>query len=198
MELSEAIKWLTKSPVDKYIEIMKLAKTDLSKDKDLKDFKDRFNDFYQIRGVQWHEDWQTAFYKLFQEKRREIKNDKKILEEIRKNKEDFFERIVIELKSSTKRVEVVFASKMLHTLMPECPIWDSLVIKHFKIKVPQNKEKKFEKCKEIYGQIIDAYENMNQKEKDNYIKIFNKTFPKHKNEISDIKKLDFIIWALEH
>lgn len=93
------------------------------------------------------------------------------------------------------RIEMSFVSKMVALVNPEQPIWDSIVAgKHFGLQKPNsNVKNRYEKTIQKYNEYCAKYAAYIQtdeaKEK---IKIFNKHFPNV--NISDIKKVDFILW----
>lgn len=96
------------------------------------------------------------------------------------------------------------ATKMLHTHHPEMPIYDSKIHNYlskfedvsFKW---QNVEpdKKVEQIKEDYQNLVDWYKKFQESDEGkNWIAWFNDNFPDLDKEISGVKKIDFIIFAL--
>lgn len=164
--------------VSRYNEIMESIKPLDEK------FQNRFSLFYKVRrNLQWKKD----FFQIFQ----------------KSSKDSQFKDILIKLKKKTGRIEASFASKMLHTLNPQMPIWDSIVVIHqLGIKVPIKKYKatdndedaRMNKIISIYEQLRKGYNcfiNTDQGKK--IIKEFDKKNPK--TSVKDIKKIDFILWA---
>lgn len=93
------------------------------------------------------------------------------------------------------RIELSFVSKMVALVNPAFPIWDSVVAgEHFGLKKPYpNAKNRFGKTVEKYDEYCQKYATYMQtdaaREK---IEIFNKYFPDAR--ISDVKKVDFILW----
>ena len=147
-------------------------------------FQKKFSRFYRVRRNQ---DWKKAFFQIFHES-------------LKKRK---FKDILEELWRKTDQMEASFASKMLHTLNPQMPIWDSIVVVHqLGIKVPVKKNKATDNDeKDRMGKIIAIYEQLckgydsfiNTNHGKELIQKFDKQNPK--TNIENIKKIDFILWA---
>ena len=108
-----------------------------------------------------------------------------------------FESILRGIYEKTGRIEASFASKMLATLKPEMPIWDSIVLSKLHIKPSQNpdKEKRLRKTVEIYNDIIGWYARFEQSpEAQRFVEEFDCAFPEYKG-FSKMKKIDFLIWS---
>lgn len=94
-----------------------------------------------------------------------------------------------------RRLEMSFVSKMVALIDPSRPIWDSVVTKgHFGITAPYpNVKDRMQKGIEKYEQYCRCYDTYMRsavaKEK---IAEFKKLFPGI--DISDVKKLDFMLW----
>ena len=93
------------------------------------------------------------------------------------------------------RLEMSFVSKMVALVSPTFPIWDSVVTKgHFGIIAPNiNLKNRLQKGIEKYEQYRHCYDTyMQSDEAKNKIAEFNALFPKA--NITDVKKLDFMLW----
>lgn len=93
------------------------------------------------------------------------------------------------------RLEMSFVSKMVALVNPTFPIWDSVVTKgHFGIIAPNiNLKNRLQKGIEKYEQYRHCYDTYMQSDKaKNKIAEFNALFPKA--NITDVKKLDFMLW----
>lgn len=93
------------------------------------------------------------------------------------------------------RLEMSFSSKMVAMIDPTFPIWDSIVTKgHFEIVAPYAKAKnRLQKGIELYNQYCRCYNAYLQtSEAKSKIAEFNEQFPN--TDITDVKKLDFILW----
>lgn len=91
------------------------------------------------------------------------------------------------------RLEMSFVSKMAAIADPTLPIWDSVVTKgHFGITVPYTSNR-LQKGIEKYRQYCGEYATyMQTNEAQAKITAFEKLFPG--TEITDVKKLDFMLW----
>lgn len=95
-------------------------------------------------------------------------------------------------------IQFSFATKLLHTIDNNSPIFDAEVSRVFhKMRTGENKEEKIESCLKIYEFLKVAYLDLLQDEKIKKIILkFRLKFDISKEKISDIKVLDFIIWSL--
>lgn len=168
--------------LEKYNLIKALKKTPSNEE-----FQRKFTGFYRVRR---NEKWRKAFFKEFENYSSQNADFEAILKKLWKNKD-------------IQRLEASFASKMLHTICDQKPIWDSIVVNYqLGIKTPVKKQKataadeenRFEKIVEIYGKICKGYKKLIKSETGTkIIKFFDGTFGV--SEISEIKKIDFILWA---
>ena len=152
---------------------------------DKENFQKKFSYFYKVRRNQtWKKEFFQTFYKFH-----------------KSSKEPQFEDILNDLRDKTKRMEASFASKMLHTLNPKMPIWDSIVVIHqLGIKVPVKKnnatdkdeKKRMNKIIAIYEQLRNGYDSFINTDQG---KIIITEFDKHNPEtkIENIKKGDYFI-----
>lgn len=166
-----------KRGVDKYADIMQTFF--LSNVSTNRDFQRKFNGFYRVRR---NTDWQNIYYDIM---------------ERGKTGELNFENILRELYIKTGRVEASFASKLLHTLNNNMPIWDRYVLQNLGLKMPIcNGEKKFEIAVYLYYKIVDWYDKaLSTIEIQQKTVEFDETFPEYK-WFSKTKKLDFLLWQI--
>ena len=164
--------------VKKYLLIMeKLRKTDVAKDMD---FQNTYRDFYQMRRF-YSDDFCRHYFKL--------------MENLKYTKDMNFKMALERIKNIQGSYEVSFSSKMAHTINPLNPIWDKIVTKeHFGINSPYPKAKNREKasCDKYDAYVDKFYDYMATKEGMALIHIFDLEFPE--SGISDVKKIDFILW----
>ena len=148
--------------------------TDVSIDES---FQRKFTYFYRVRR---NVTWRQAYYCLFED-----------------NKENgivTFESILRAIFERTGRIEASFASKMLSTLKPEMPIWDSIVLSKLGLKPcqSQDKEKRLSKTVEIYNDIVTWYDAFNRSsEAQRFVESFDRAFPEFRY-FSKMKKIDFM------
>ena len=106
-----------------------------------------------------------------------------------------FEMAMERIKHIQGTYEMSFASKLLHTIDPLHPIWDSVVTgRHFEMKAPYASSKNRETtCCKRYAEYEDKfYDYMSTDEGCMIIHMFDERFPD--NRISDVKKIDFVLW----
>lgn len=183
-----------KEGIEKYLKIKDLyPKTNFNVNSD---FAKAFGAFYLVRR---NEAWRKMFFDLFKEMREEP--DKADFETILKELNSRLTKLKGSVRST---VEASFASKMLHTIDNDSPIWDRKVIdflvKKGDIERPKpygvnptdlmkDRIEKFQKLKEWYK---------NKSNIQPLVDFFNQNYKTDRSdEISDVKKADFIIWGLD-
>ncbi len=111
-----------------------------------------------------------------------------------------FDVVLDEMYAKTGRVEASFASKLVATLDNTKPIWDSKVLANLwcknAIKTYWSPEKRLAESKDLYHELDRAFTEVSGTSggKDS-VAAFDSAFPAYK-DISDMKKLDFLVWAL--
>lgn len=143
-------------------------------------FQREFNYFYKIRR---NKEWRNYFYNLFEKCKIKAAVD--------------FSNILHELYAGTQNVEASFSSKMLATLNPKMPIWDSIVISRLGLKqsTSANKDKRLYETIETYAQMVSWYDEfLGTRLAEKIIGTFNCKFPQYVS-ISEVKKIDFVLWA---
>ena len=167
-----------------YLEIMNLYQnTDFGVDSD---FAIKFDAFCRVRR---NEAWRKVYFELFEK----VKN---------KSVAADFRTILKELQDKTHRTEASFASKMLHTVKPDMPIWDSIVLSKldFAKEVQPykmsglNDEARLNKCKEVYNKLIYWYK---EEDAEKLEKQFDTDYPEYKDKLGRTKKIDFMLWGTE-
>lgn len=108
-----------------------------------------------------------------------------------------FEEILEEI-SLGDMLEPSYASKMLATLNPEKPIWDSRVKSILEFNIQGNtREKKKESIINIYYCIEETYKSyLESAEGIRNIELFDRIIGYKYPSLSKIRKLDFMIWGL--
>lgn len=167
----------------KYLYIMdnlKSTKVDVYKS----EFQKKYNGFYRVR--QKSENWYRGYYNF--------------LEANKNNLDLTFNIVLLEMYRVSGCVETSFSSKLLHTVNPNMPIYDALVVRRMGIKpVKWNKNKTIHLTNslETYNQIVDIYSKYFQTQNcREAIYMFDSYFPEFKR-ISDVKKIDFFLWKFE-
>lgn len=146
-----------------------------------------------------------VFYRLQQERKPFSDINKRlkffeIFEEFKKEKNKgtavTFKQILEKISSITGACEKTFASKIYHTLYIDKPILDSEVAKHFKISsttAGSSRMGKISNADKNYLEYCSKFDEYRLSDEGReMIKEFNKKYPSA--VISDIKKIDFILW----
>ena len=167
----------TKKGIERYLKIMRTFNTtDVSQDRA---FQHLFNGFYQVRRGA---DWQRVFYSLMEQS---------------KGTDPGIEDIIVYLQMNTEEgnVELSFASKLLHTIAPQYPIYDSNVADYFGLHNPSfqnwSDEQKINYQVENYNMVLARYQEPKTKA---LAELFDRLFPEYIDVVGHIKKIDFIIW----
>lgn len=149
------------------------------------EFRKKFNGYYKVR--QRSPEWYKTFFDLFEKQF---------------NKEQSFEYLLREMYKVGNSIEVSFVSKLMATVKPEKPIWDKYVIKNigleseWKSSSKLSVEERIKKAKEIYDKIAKRYDDLLKDEiGKKCIERFNQVLPKYKDSLSDVKKIDCILWS---
>ncbi len=173
LAISKAKDWFVK-----YKNLMDdIYNTNISVDKD---FQRKFNHFYKLRQRN------SDFYKMYYD----------FLENNKTNKKIEFKEILEYFKIHLSRFEPSFSSKILSTINPDMPIWDSFVIKNIWFKAPsQTSKNRFNETIYLYEKMRYIYQIILKSEKGrDMINLFDLNIPN--SWITDIKKIDFILWQL--
>ena len=187
-QVKEALPRIKKNALDKYISLKnEIQQVNVSKDRE---FQKTYNGFFRIR--QKSEEFYAEYYKFMQQH----KNDKELI----------FETVLHHLYKKAGSVEASFASKLLSLINPEMPVLDSKVIKNLKtyenidikpVKQNDPPEKRIANKVIAYEQICDWYENFSKSdEAAEWIELFDKHYPEVKDKITEVKKIDLILWKI--
>ncbi len=181
LNVALAIENLSARPeeLEEYAWIMSTVNgVDVSTDEE---FQRRYNYFYKVRR---NKAQKKVYYDLF---------------EACKQKEDVdFSYIIRTLYEKTGWVEASFSSKMLATLKPDMPIWDSIVLANLGLKAStsDDKAKRLASSESLYNSIVKWYQDYLPTEKaQEAIAAFDAAFPEYA-DFSATKKIDFLLWAV--
>jgi hypothetical protein len=164
--------------IDRYAFIIKeIHNLDISKDLY---YQRTYNAFYVVRR---DATWRKTYYDYFEKQK--------------KNKDLTFEDIIRYLYKHTGFVEASFSSKLLSTINPKMPIWDSYVLKNLGFKTKKVKPlDKIEEVVKLYREIIEYYSKLiDSKWGKDVISTFDSALPAFKG-ISPTKKIDFFVWKI--
>lgn len=162
--------------IGKYLWIMdRLHKVNVYEDSE---FRKAYNGFYRMR--QRSGQFYDAYYSFIEENKR--------------RRDVTFGEVLGHLKTETGRMEASFSSKLAATINPKMPVWDKYVMKNMGIKVPGYSVKnRQEKILDAYEQLVKEYEHLlESNEGQMMIKAFNEMYPCY--GVTDLKKIDFILW----
>jgi len=163
--------------LQKYLSIMKLVKN--TNIRTNAEFQKRFNGFYRIRQRP------RLFYDLLYE-----------YLEANKNRTVSFEQTLNFFYQKLGRFEPSFSSKIVATINPNYPVWDSAVLRNLNLKIPgYNLDKKirFTKIVKTYDNIMGWYSDfLKTKQAQDMIWLFDNNMGD--TNITDIKKIDLILW----
>ncbi len=165
-----------KKGMAQYIEIMELvSKVDVSIHPE---FQKKYNAFYRVR--QRPAEWYANYYSLMQESKKAPPS---------------FDQVIDQLNASMCRYEPSFSSKLVATLNPNKPVWDVHILNNTGHSAPSYTAKnKIELAKAAYGSIERWYEAFLKSDDGKLcIEVFDKLVSE-RNKITDLKKIDFILW----
>jgi len=147
-----------------------------------------FRSFYQLDSAGLTAEWKTEFFNILEASR----NSEPI------NIDDIAKKLYeIETLRGRNSLQFSFITKLNNLVHPNEPIYDSKVAKVFGFVAPQNNDfkERLKRLMEFYQEIKSSYDNLAKNEKMiAVLKNFDEVFPS--NDLSKIKKIDFIIWAL--
>ena len=139
-------------------------------------FQRKYNGFYVLRFTTEH--FRRVYYSY--------------METHKANNTIQFEDIFRHLYSETGGMELSFASKLLHTINPEMPIWDSRVRYHLNLKRrPISVEETIDYYSELVVMLTEYLKTPNATA---VIGVFDELFGE--TGLTPIKKIDNAIWSL--
>jgi len=151
--------------------------------KDLQ-FQKECNGFFRIR--QKPEKFYNEYYKFLEKH----KNDTALT----------FEKVLEHLYAKTGYVVPSFASKLLSMVNPDKSVLDSRVLTILDIKPVRHHpdpRKRIERGIAVYKAICEWYEHhFKSGEAAKWIKLFDEHYPDAKGKITDVKKIDLILWQI--
>lgn len=169
--------------IEKYLWLTdNVRRIDVAHDKD--GFQKKYNGFWNVRC---NSDWRREYYAYF---------------ESVKDKSPTFEQIITDLNTRlTGRLEPSFSSKLLATIDPNRPVWDSRVLRILFDSIPAiglwERNKTLDAAVNVYDDICTWYEEfMLTLEARRCIEIFDSYLSEYMNKISTVKKIDYLLWGM--
>jgi hypothetical protein len=144
-----------------------------------------FRSFYRLDNAGLSDNLKKHFFKLFAEKQTKLDI---ILSELYE----------IPTLKKCNSIQFSFATKLLHTIDNDKPIFDKYVTSILNKKVKgKNKNEKIQSCIEIYDSLVTLHDELKKNDKiRNVILKFRSKFKVSNEEMSDTKVLDSIMWSL--
>ena len=152
-----------------------LRKTDVTTDMF---YQSNFNSFYVVRRGG---DWTKGFFSILE---REKNNDLISLDEVLK------ELYRTARHAGRQQVETSFSSKLVATIRPELPVYDSRVRKSLGLATPFGIKQSIEVYSELRKQTLEITQHAGFNQLGT---CFDVKFPRYKH-FTDIKKLDLFLW----
>ena len=145
------------------------------------EYRRKFSGYYRMRFVS--QEYRDAFFRLF--------------ERIKNEQDPSFRTVSYSLYEIDQKHEFSFISKMLHTIDPHRPIYDSQVCEVLRLQHYQRPsfEEKLRQDETALARISAAYEEMASSEQIQKMLVKMDAFTRG-YRMSDEKKYDFILWAL--
>ena len=141
-------------------------------------FREVFCRHYEMKKL-YSEDFRDHYFEIMEQ----MKEKRKV------SFKDCFERVM----GIGNRRELSFSSRILHTLDPQYPIWDRVIVEgHFQMKKPMGGKDPVGNYSRRYGEYTDLFNKyMKSEEGSILIRLFDEQFPGSK--ISDVRKLELIL-----
>jgi hypothetical protein len=113
-----------------------------------------------------------------------------------KNTSLAFEDVVTYFYNSLNRIESSFSSKLLATVNPNMPVWDSIVLNNLELKPPAYyKTNRLQNIIELYSHIVNWYtEYLETQNSTDVLKVFDDIYPNTK--LTHVKKIDLVLWSI--
>ncbi len=142
------------------------------------DFQRKYNAFYRVR--QRSPEWYAAYYGIL---------------ERGKSARASFASVLDEMRALTGRYEPSFCSKLVSTLDPHAPVWDTWVLKNTGHKAPAYASpSRFEDAKAAYDSIQRRHQGfLGSAAGVRCVNRFNEKVSGY-YKMTDLKKVDFILW----
>ncbi len=147
-----------------------------------------FKSFYGMNQAGLSDDQKRRFFELLSDKQESLEYILSELYEIPRKSRKL---------NNSHSIQFGFATKLLHTLNNNKPIYDSLVVMSTKKKPNGSGRDKIHSCIEVYDSLEKLYAELKEDCKiKNVISIFRSKFNMDNKSISDTKILDFLMWSL--
>jgi len=168
--------------LDSYGEVMRLYHESENLERD-DVFHRRFNWFYRVRRSKVK--WQPHFFHIFEE----LRSGKRALD---------FRAVLATMRGKGGFIDASFVSKMFATVDPSLPIIDQNVLLNTGLgQIKGGGDVKFENAVKKYEDLKTwVYTHLDSVEGRDEIRIFDEVFPSCAKSVSDVKKLDCLLWGM--
>ena len=163
--------------LDGYAQIQReVCETDVSSDAA---FQRLYNRFYRVRR---NAEWQAVYYEIMQREKASAGLS--------------FGEILREMHERTGNVEASFTSKMIATLDPGRPIWDSIVLERLGLKLGgTTAQERLENAVGVYESIMGWYADyLATDDAARNIALLDELLPDY-SWLTPVKKVDFLLWS---
>ncbi len=142
------------------------------------EFQRCFTGFYRVRR---NSQWRSVYFGLLESSKAEGIDFPAALKEINRR---------------TGRIEASFASKLVATLDPSKPVIDKFVLEYFELRLPSWGSRDREtKTIDMYYDLRDKYSAFIQSPTGKMIReLFDSRYPC--SEVSELKKIDLVLWQI--
>ncbi|QUD90976.1 hypothetical protein [Phenylobacterium montanum] len=172
-------------PVATYRTILRSIAADDLESEGAEPTRRRFNAYY---GVRRNAAWRMSFYARFEAAKHSTRSASEL-----------FEDVVEGIRADTGRIEASFASKLVATLRPNSPVIDSVVRAWLSLHTEPPRFASQTATVVTYYRWLEAVmlETAASAGARRWSAAFEEAFPSPAGEhaISDLKRLDFLIWA---
>ena len=119
-----------------------------------------------------------------------------ILQREKCNTDVSFSNVLCEIEGDTGRIETSFSSKLIATINPEMPVYDSQIRESLGLRNPSSftRDERIEIAEEVYCELQEKTLEIISLDGFNELKrSFDEIFPEYRG-FTDIKKLDLFLW----
>lgn len=156
---------------------------------DNKIFQFVFRSFYRLDNAGLTDEFKKKYFELLEDSRSSQPNIKEICEHLYK----------IRNRRGLMSLQFSFVTKLANTVNSSLPIYDSEVAKMYGYRAPLSSRpvpERIDHLLKFYAELSDDYNKIiSEGLLDKTLELFDKTFQKYTNKVSQNKKLDFIIWS---
>lgn len=168
--------------------------------KNAEKYKSNYRHFYKLRFYSSDSEFFVKYFKSLQEIHTDdLENDTDTLKTL--------EELIKKFENYTKTIQLSFATKLLHSIDPQKPIYDQFIAAFYMLPDLENireREDKLPVCRDIYDFLEKEYKRIiNNKLLSKAIKIFRTKInqidltneeKENAKKITDVKIIDFYIW----